>query len=317
MVDLCVHLGPLRLEHPLIDCSGTMEIFELAEALGSDFLEDPPVAAYLPKTVTLQPRAGNPPPRIVETAGGMLNAIGLPGPGIDVFLSSELPRLLVLPCPLIVSVGGFVPEEYVELATRLKVELDRLVPGGWTDRVGLELNVSCPNVHTGCASIGADARETELVVAAVRATWPGLLIAKLTPAVTDITQIGRAAAAAGADALAAVNTYKGLALDRQTLRPYLGNVTGGLSGPAIKPLALRAVYELYEAVDVPLIGMGGIGTVQDVLEFMSCGACVVAVGSCAFRDPNLIRHLRGALAKALEERHLSVPGLVGRAHRST
>lgn len=314
MSDLSVRLGPLALEHPFINCSGTMELFDLAEAFGPHFLTHPPVAAYVPKTITLEPRLGNPAPRILETAAGMMNAIGLPGPGLEAFITQELPRLLALPCPVILSVGGFSREEYVQLASGLKDALDLALPDGWIAQMGLELNISCPNVYSECASIGEDARETEAVVKAVRAAWPGLLVAKLTPDVTDITVIGQAAESAGADALAAVNTYKGLVIDRQTLRPYLGNVTGGLSGPAIKPLALRAVYELYGAVTVPIVGMGGIATAQDALEFMACGASVVAVGSCSFQEPYLAGQLSGKLAAALSERRLTVRGVVGSAH---
>ena len=314
VVDLSVQLGPLRLAHPLINCSGTLELFELAEALGPHVLDEPPVAAYVPKTVTLEPRAGNAAPRLLETTGGMINAIGLPGSGLEAFVTRELPRLLELPCPLILSVGGFSKGEYVALASRLREALDATAPAPWSSRVGLELNVSCPNVHTGCASIGSDPAETEAVVGAVRHAWPGLLVVKLTPNVTDIASIGSAAETAGADALAAVNTYKGLVLDRHTLRPYLGNVTGGLSGPAIKPLALRAVYELFEQVAIPIIGMGGVATVQDVLDFMACGAQVVAVGSCGLRDPGLVGSLVEGLAGAVRDRGLSLIELVGKAH---
>jgi dihydroorotate dehydrogenase (NAD+) catalytic subunit len=291
-----------------------MEIFALAEALGSHVLERPPVAAYVPKTVTLEPRAGNSAPRILETASGMINAIGLPGQGIDAFIAEELPRLVTLPCPLILSIGGFSLGEYVSLAGTLRGALDQSVLEGWIARVGLELNISCPNVHSGCASMGADTGEAGAVVAAVREVWPGLLVAKLTPNVADIAAIGRAAEAAGADALSAVNTYKGLVLGRETLKPYLGNVTGGLSGPAIKPLALRAVYELFEEVAIPIIGMGGVATVRDVLEFMACGAKIVAVGSSGFRDPGLALSLAEKLAGALEDRGLTLDQLVGYAH---
>ncbi|MBN1628893.1 MAG: dihydroorotate dehydrogenase [Thermoleophilia bacterium] len=315
MADLSVRLGPLQLEHPVINCSGTLEVFELADTFGPRFLDHLPVAAYVPKTVTLQPRAGNPLPRILETAAGMINAIGLPGPGLEAFVAQELPRLLSLPCPLILSVGGFSRGEYVTLASGLGEALDFACPEGWAAQVGLELNISCPNVHSGCASIGADPQEAEAVVGAVRAVWSGLLVAKLTPNVTDIAEIGRAAEAAGADAVAAVNTFKGLVIDRRTLRPYLGNITGGLSGPAIKPLALRAVYELFETVSIPIVGMGGIANTEDVIEFMACGATAVAVGSCGFRDPCLGRHSAQGLATALDERGLSVGDLVGCAHR--
>lgn len=311
--NLTVRLGPLRLDHPLINASGTMEIFELAEALGGDILQHPPVAAYVPKTVTLGPRAGSPPPRILETAGGMINAIGLPSEGLEAFVAHQLPRLLALPCPLILSIGGFSLQEYVSLASGLRRALDASHPG-WVDRVGLEANISCPNVHSGCASIGSDPDETNEVVAAIREVWPGLLVAKLTPNVTDIGAIALAAVAGGADAIAAVNTFKGLVVDRDTLRPHLGNVVGGLSGPAIKPLALRAVYDIFASVEVPIIGMGGVAGIQDVLDFMACGARVVAVGSAGFRDPRLARGLAGGLAAALVARGIGLDELVGRAH---
>ena len=329
--DLRVKLGPLSLDYPLINASGTMEIMDLAAAFGPDLLDDPPVAAYVAKTITLRPRDGNPPPRILETAGGMINAIGLQGEGLDAYLRDHLPGLLSLPRPLIVSIAGFSVQEYVLLAEGLRRALadhtatDVGSPESsagrdrgsqdWTRKVGLELNVSCPNVHSGCASIGSDAVETEQVVAEVRAVWPGLLVAKLTPNVTDIAAIGQAAERGGADALAAVNTYKGLVIDRRTLRPYLGNTTGGLSGPAIKPLALRCVYELYQSVRVPLIGMGGVVSAQDVLDFMACGARVVAIGAGLFRDPWLAENIAEDLATMLLERGASLNDVVGAAHR--
>jgi dihydroorotate dehydrogenase (NAD+) catalytic subunit len=314
--DLSVRLGPLCLAHPLINASGTMEIFDLADVFGPEILAAPPVSAYVPKTITMGARLGNPSPRILETSGGMINAIGLSGEGLEEFAAERLPRLLDLPCPLILSVGGFSLGEYVRLADRLSHAAEALLGPVWMAKVGLELNISCPNVHSGCASIGSDPSETEAVVGAVRAVWPGLLVAKLTPNVTDITAIGRAAEAAGADAIAAVNTYKGLVIDRETLRPYLGNITGGLSGPAIKPLALRAVYELFETVTVPIIGMGGVATSGDVLDLMACGARVVAVGSAAFREPDVAGRLAGELGEDLARRGLTVEGLVGCAHTS-
>ena len=352
---LSVELGPLHLPYPIINASGTMELFALAEAFGHQILERPPVAAYVPKTVTLQPRAGNPPPRILETSGGMVNAIGLSSEGLDAFLADRLPGLLGLPCPILLSIGGFSLEEYVALAAGIRGALDSegravgvedvspCVPGerpvgsregrqaegtagdpacervglpsGWTERVGLELNISCPNVHSGCLSIGTDCHETREVVAAVRAVWPGLLVAKLTPNVTDIVEVAQAAVAGGASALALVNTYKGMVLDRTTLKPYLGNMTGGLSGPAIKPLALRAVYEVYSAVDVPIIGMGGVTNALDALEFISCGATVVSVGSALLRDPWLCERMAADLEAELESRSTTLADLLGRAHR--
>jgi dihydroorotate dehydrogenase (NAD+) catalytic subunit len=314
--DLSVRLGPLRLEHPFINASGTMEIFDLAVVFGPEILAAPPVSAYVPKTITVDARVGNPSPRILETPGGMINAIGLSGEGLKEFAAERLPRLLELPCPLILSVGGFSLQEYVRLGEGLRDAAEGILGPLWTARVGLELNISCPNVHSGCVSIGNNPSETETVVGAVRAVWPGLLVAKLTPNVTDITAIGRAAEAAGADAIAAVNTYKGLVIDRNTLRPYLGNITGGLSGPAIKPLALRAVYELFETVAVPIIGMGGVATSADALDFMACGARVVAVGSAAFREPEIAARLARELGEDMAKRGLTMDTLVGCAHTS-
>ena len=248
----------------------------------------------------------------------MLNAIGLPNDGVEVFVVQDLPRLLALPRPLLLNVGGFSVEDYVTTVEILRATLDRQGGSGvkgWRSRVGLEMNISCPNVHSGCMSIGTSPEETAAAVAAVRRVWPGLLVVKLTPNVTDIVTIAQAAESAGADALSLVNTFKGLALDRTTLLPYLGNVTGGLSGPAIKPLALRFVYEVYEAVKVPLIGMGGVVAVQDVLDFMACGARVVAVGAAGFADPWLPATLAAGLPKELGSRGWTVGDLVGRAHR--
>ena len=355
---LSISVGPLRFAHPLINASGTMEILDLAETFGSDFLDHPPIAGYVPKTVTLQARAGNRPPRILETPSGMINAIGLSSEGLEAFVASRLPRLLHLPCPLILSIGGFSVEEYVELAEGLLAALDEAdstaatasladappfeevspaagpanaalphgqsqesaAPGSrlhpWLGRIGLELNISCPNVRSECISIGSDPAETEAVVTAVRAVWPGLLVVKLTPNVTDISVIARAAVAAGAGALALVNTYRGLVLDRATLKPYLGNVVGGLSGPAIKPLALRAIFDVSAAVDVPLIGMGGVATAQDVVDFIACGASLVAIGSASFRDPRLGDSLLAGLRDALRGRgDVSLSDLRGCAHR--
>jgi len=325
---LLTRLGPLELAHPLINASGTFDLFEASACLagGEDPLApgslaaEPPVAAYVPKTVTVNARRGNEPPRILETAAGMLNSIGLPNMGLEAFIVGELPRLLALPCPVILNVGGFALEEYVHAARRLRDALDAAGPSGsgssrpWVHGVGLELNVSCPNVHSGCMSIGTDAGETRELVAAVRAVWPGLVVVKLTPNVTDIVPIARAAVEAGADALSLVNTFKGMAIDRISLRPYLGGITGGLSGPAIKPLALRFVFEVRAAVDVPLVGMGGVENVQDVIDFLACGASVVAVGAAGFRDPFVPARLADDLRTALRVRGLSLAELVGIAH---
>ncbi len=318
--DLGVRLGPLRLEYPVINASGTMELFDMADALGPELLREPPVAAYVAKTITFEPRAGNRPPRIMETPAGLINAIGLEGEGAAAFFETRLPRLLGLPCPVIVSIGGFSLQEYVLLASGLRMRLEEGSAGdatdAWMERVGLELNISCPNVHSGCASIGAEPSETERVVAAVREVWPGLLMPKLTPNVTDIAAVARAAVRGGADAVAAVNTFKGLVIDRRTLRPYLGNTVGGLSGPAIKPLALRCLYELAEAVDVPLVGMGGVADAEDVMEFLACGATVVAVGASLFRDPWVCAELASDLRRLLQARGMTLSDVIGVAHKA-
>jgi dihydroorotate dehydrogenase (NAD+) catalytic subunit len=313
--DLTVRLGPLTLSHPFINASGTMELLELADTFGDEFLRTPPVAAYVPKTITAEPRMGNLPPRILETASGMLNAVGLPGEGLAVFIEQRLPRLLALPCPIIISIGGFSPGEYVESVKRLRLNLEEAVGDGWERRVGLELNISCPNVHSGCLLIGSDPRETEALVSTVRRDWPGLLVVKLTPNVTDIGASAKAAESGGADAIAAVNTYKGMAIDRTTLRPYLGNVSGGLSGPAIRPLALWAVHEIFARVAIPIIGMGGVTGVQDAIAFMACGARVVAIGSAGLADPRLAQRLAVGLGAELSRRNLEIDDLVGIAHR--
>ena len=340
-LDLSVALGPLRLAHPLVNASGTLDLFELADALGEGYLSDPPVAAYVPKTVTLLPRRGNEPPRVVETAAGMLNSIGLPNPGVAAFVGNEIPRLLALPRPIIVNVGGFGVEDYVLAVERIREAVASWAPvsastvgsfsldgppastgGGrgagpppWMGKVGLELNVSCPNVHSGCISIGSDAGELRTLVGAVRDVWPepALLVVKLTPNVTDLPSLAAAAQEAGASALSLVNTFKGLVLDRRTLRPYLGGGTGGLSGPAIKPLALRAVWEVAQATTVPLVAMGGIADVHDVVDMLACGASAVAIGSAAFREPGLPARLARELGVELSRRSLTLASLVGRA----
>jgi len=315
-------LGPLVLEHPLINASGTLDLLELAEAVGNHVLSDPPLAAYVPKTVTLEARAGNIPPRIAEQPAGMLNSVGLPNEGIHEFLHSKLPAFMALGLPLIVNVAGFQVEEYRTLAGRVAQEVTLLAgpPPAWRSRVALELNVSCPNVERGGMAFGCARDSLTRVICGAREAWPGFLIVKLTPNVTDIVEMATAAVDAGADALALVNTFKGLTLDPTSLRPLLGGVTGGLSGPAVKPLALRCVYEVHAALNVgagrgvPLIGMGGVTEVQDVLDLLACGASVVAVGAGLFRDPWLAAKLAGGLAEELLARGVGLTDLVGCAH---
>jgi len=294
-VDMQVRLGDVTLAHPLVNASGTYDALAVA---GPGGFRDFPYAAYFPKTVTLEPRAGNPPPRVTETPAGMINAIGLANPGIDEYLK-QLPRLSELDRPVIVSVGGSRPEDYLAVIRRLEAWL-ATAPA--PDVAGYELNVSCPNVASGGLAIGADPAATGSLTAAARGLTSRLLTVKLTPNVAEVTAAARAAAAAGADAVALVNTFKAMVLDPDSLRPLLGNRTGGLSGPAIRPIALRMVAEVAAAVDLPVIGMGGVTSGQDALDFIACGATAVAVGVAVFADPQAPRRILRELIGLLERR---------------
>ena len=295
--DLSVRLGPLHLPHPLLNASGTFDALEIARRFGPDALRPFPFAAYVPKTVTLEARAGNLPPRVTETASGMVNAIGLENPGIDEFLETLPEVAQVVTVPLIVNVGGSTADDYVEVVRRVEAALADGRPD-LPDVVGFELNVSCPNVGGGLA-IGTDETETARLVERVRTLSERFLVVKLTPNVADIAAVARAAAAAGADCVSLVNTFKALVLEPSTLEPFLGNHTGGLCGPAIKPIALRMVWEVAAAVEVPIIGMGGIVSGLDVLEFVACGATAVAVGAANFLGPDVPQHILGDVRREL------------------
>jgi dihydroorotate dehydrogenase (NAD+) catalytic subunit len=257
--------------------------------------------AFVTKTVTPEPRAGNQPVRIAETDHGMLNSIGLQNPGIDRFLDSVLPRLAELGVPIWTSVGGASPEEYAHMCERL----DRR-----HEVVAIELNLSCPNV----ASPEGDAAE---IVAAARAATDRPLYAKLSAAVPDLPAVARAAQAAGADGLSLVNTVRGLSLDERTLRPRLGPEVGGYSGPALKPIALAAVFACYRETGLPIVGMGGIATGADALEFLAAGAVGVALGTVLFADPDAPRRVRRELDEHLRERGIASPSqATGLAHEA-
>jgi dihydroorotate dehydrogenase (NAD+) catalytic subunit len=269
-----------------------------------DALAAPDVArsfdAFVTKTVTPLPRQGNAPVRIAETETGMLNAIGLANPGIERFVTDQLPRLAELGIPIWVSVGGFSAPDYAETCERL----DR-------DEVAvLELNLSCPNVDEVPENVGE-------VVAAARAATRKPLYAKLSPAVPDIAQTARAAAAAGADGLSLVNTIRGLALDEKSLLPVLSRGAGGLSGPALRPIALAVVHACYRATGLPIVGMGGVATGRDALELLAAGASDVAVGTALFSDPAAARRIRAELAAELRPRGFAdADNVVGAAHRT-
>jgi dihydroorotate dehydrogenase (NAD+) catalytic subunit len=271
-----------------------------------DALEAPGVAraldAFVTKTVTPSPRSGNRPTRIAETEHGMLNSIGLENPGIEALLAEKLPRLAELGVPIWVSVGGFAAGDYADLCSALDPR----------DEVAtIELNLSCPNVEEAADSAAE-------IVAAARAATRKPLYAKLSPAASDVSETALAVQAAGADGLSLVNTIRGLALDRRTLAPVLGPETGGYSGPALKPIALAAVYRCYQATGLPIVGMGGIATGRDALEFVAAGASEIALGTVLFADPDAPSRVRAELAAELAELGVTAPEDVrGLATRGT
>jgi dihydroorotate dehydrogenase (NAD+) catalytic subunit len=271
-VDLSVDIGGLHLKNPVMTASGT---FGYGREF-SRFMDLDALGGIVVKGLSLTPAKGNPPPRVVETASGMLNAIGLENVGLASFIKDKLPYLQTLNTAVVVNVYGQTIAAYAELAERLET------CGGIA---ALEVNISCPNVKAGGIAFGADPKAAHSVVAAVRQRTRLPLWVKLSPNVTDVTQIARAAADAGADALSLINTLTGLAIDVGSRRPVLANVTGGLSGPAIKPVALRMVWQVARAVDLPIIGIGGIMNYTDVLEFLIAGASAVQVGTANFVNP--------------------------------
>jgi len=286
-MDLAVNLGRLAFKNPILVASGT---FGYAREMAGivDFAQ---LGGIVPKTVTRQARIGNPPPRTVETAAGMLNAIGLDNDGIDYFIQHHLPYLRTLPAAVIANIAGKTEDEFVAMAAQIGSE-----PG----LAGLELNLSCPNVSGG-VDFATRPDVTERVVRRVREVCPLPLIAKLTPNVTDVAAVAQGAADGGADAVSLVNTFVGMAIDWRRRKPILGNVTGGLSGPAIKPLALRIVWQVARKVKVPIIGIGGIATVDDVMEFLLAGASAVQLGTVNFYDPTAAQRVAAQLPAALAQ----------------
>ena len=272
---MTVSLCGIELQHPVINASGTFDAIAARRAFGDALLERFPFAAFVSKTVTVAPRQGNPPPRLWELAGGMLNSIGLPNKGLHGYLAEDLPQLAELPVPLIVNVMGFGREEVAELVAAF-AEREEVA--------ALELNVSCPNVETGLV-MGADEHEIDRLVRHVRPLTEKPLIVKLTPNASDVPAVARAAEAAGASALSLINTVRGMALDPRSGEPWLGGVTGGVSGPAVRAVALAQVRAVSEVVEIPVIGMGGVQNGLDAADLLRVGARIVAVGTESFRDP--------------------------------
>ncbi len=285
-LDREVELCGVALRHPVINGSGTFDALAALRAFGDELLESFPFSAYVSKTITSEPRAGNPPPRLWEVPAGLINSIGLPNKGVDRFLAEDLPMLATLPVPLVVSVMARSPRELGELVARVAAREEVAM---------IELNVSCPNVETGLV-MGADPTETGRAVRAARASTAVPLIVKLTPNATDPPAVAAAAENAGADAVSLVNTLKGMALDPRSGQAWLGGGTGGVSGPAIRAIALQQVHAVSRSVAIPVIGMGGIASGRDAADFLACGATCVAVGTESFRDPAAGRRVGGELA---------------------
>lgn len=271
-LDLSVTIGQMKLKNPVIVASGTFGFGEEYQ----EFLDLKQLGGIIPKGISLKPVIGNPPPRIFETEGGILNSIGLQNPGVDVFIKEKLPFLRMINTCLIVNFFGNSEKEYVELAERLDS-----VPG----ISGLEMNVSCPNMSKGGIVFCADPRMTYELVREVRRSTKLTLVVKLSPNVTDITAMARSAEDGGADAVSLVNTFRAMAINIHSRKPELGNVFGGLSGPAIKPIALRMVWEVSQAVKIPVIGMGGITKAEDAIEFVLAGATGIQIGTANLVHP--------------------------------
>jgi dihydroorotate dehydrogenase (NAD+) catalytic subunit len=293
-VDFC----GFELAHPIINASGTFDAIAARRAFGDELLERFPFSAFVSKTVTLAPRQGNPPPRLWELPAGLMNSIGLPNRGLNGYLAHDLPRLAELPVPLIVNVMGFSREEVAQLVSTFAVR---------DEVAALELNVSCPNVETGLV-MGADAGEVARLVDAVRPLTDKPLIVKLTPNASDVPAVARAAEQAGASAVSLINTIKGMALDPRTGGPWLGGQTGGISGPAVRAVALAQVHSVSAAVAIPVIGMGGVQSGRDAADLMRAGATLVAVGTESFRDPAAASRIASEVAPASPNGRIPVRG---------
>ena len=303
MVDLSVKLGDLKLDNPIIPASGTFgygqeyaELYDLNK-LGSISI----------KGITLEPRLGNETPRIAETASGMLNAVGLQNPGLDKVIENEIPNLKnIFTKPIIANISGFSIDEYVECSQRLS-QIDQIEI--------LEINISCPNVKGGGMSFGTDPKLAAEVTKAVKQVSTKPVYIKLSPNVTDIVEMAKVCEQAGADGISLINTLLGMRIDIKEQRPILKNITGGLSGPAIFPIALRMVYQVYQAVNIPIIGIGGIMKAEDVIEMMLAGASAVQIGAANLIDPWICPKIIDDLAILCEKLNINkLTEIVGKAH---
>ena len=303
MVETGVTLCGLRLENPIIPASGTFGYgYEFAELYDINCL-----GTFSFKGTTHDMRLGNAQPRIAEMASGMLNAVGLQNPGVDAVIAQELPKLQhVFHKPVMANVSGFSVDEYVEVCRKL----DECEQVGW-----LEVNISCPNVHGGGMSFGTDPKAAAAVTRAVKDAVRKPVIVKLSPNVTSIAEIAKACEDAGADAVSLINTLMGMRLDLKTKKPLLANQTGGMSGPAIFPLALRMVWQVYEAISIPIVGMGGVSCAEDVLELMLAGATAVEVGAANLVNPYACRDIVRDLPQVMEKYSIEkLSDIIGGAH---
>jgi dihydroorotate dehydrogenase (NAD+) catalytic subunit len=296
---LQISLGPLKLKNPVLAASGTF-------GYGEEYAPLIPLrklGAIVTKGLSLEPRKGNPPPRLAETPAGMLNAIGLENVGLEAFLSEKLPRLRKIGCPVLVNIFGSTIEDYAEMARRL-ADVEGIS--------GLEINISCPNLKAGGSLFAADPKAVFQVTTRIRQATASFMMVKLSPNVADIGKIAQAAEEGGADAVSLINTLVGLAIDVRTRMPILGNITGGLSGPAIKPVGLAMVWKVAQAVKVPVVGLGGIATAEDALEYLIAGATAVQVGCAHFFDPRAPLKIIDGISKYLKAHSLNgISSLIG------
>jgi len=300
--NLEVEIAGIKLKNPVMTASGT---FGYGEEF-SPFIDLDKLGAMVLKGITLKPKMGNPPPRVIETPSGMLNSIGLQNVGVEMLIKEKLPYLQKFNTPVIINISGDTIEEYVELAIRLgEVSKEMGI-------AGLEVNISCPNVKKGGMVWGTDAKATYKIINSIRAVTSLPLIVKLTPNVTDIKMIAQAAEEAGADALSLINTLVGMAIDIDSRKPKLANISGGLSGPAVKPVALWLVWQVFQTVNIPVIGIGGIIKVEDALEFIIAGARAIEIGTANFVNTRVTIEIIEGIEKYLTENNIKdVSELVG------
>ena len=297
---LKVNIGGIELQNPVTTASGTFGYgTEYA-----DFIDLNKLGAVFVKGTTLEPRQGNAYPRMAETPSGMLNAVGLQNKGVDYFIEHIYPEIKDYNSHMIVNVSGSTVDDYVECAARL-ADLDRMP--------AIELNISCPNVKEGGMAFGTSCVSAAQVTREVRKVFPKTMIVKLSPNVTDITEIAQTVEAEGADAVSLVNTFLGMAIDAETRKPMLSTITGGLSGPCIKPIALRMVWQVYNAVKIPIIGMGGISNTEDAIEFMLAGSSAIQIGTYNFIDPKISMKVLDGISEYLDRHNLnSIHDIIGK-----